>query len=63
MSITAEFGPDVAEQDARHTLRGRGRSVGWLRKQLAEENTLTAADAQAVEDAFQARLEALGAGG
>ena len=35
----------------------------WAHKSLAEKNKLTGADAQAVEEAFQARLEAIGAGG
>ena len=34
----------------------------WAHKSLADKNKLTAADALAVEEAFQARLEALGVG-
>jgi hypothetical protein len=35
----------------------------WAHKILAEKNTLIAEDAQVLEDAFQARLEAIGADG
>ena len=35
-------------------------AAAWAHKSLADKNKLTAADAQAVERAFQARLEALG---
>jgi len=45
-----------------HKLGSSDGAARWARKSLADKNKLTAADAQAVELAFQARLEALGVG-
>ena len=46
-----------------HELGSSDDAATWAHKSLADKNKLTAADAQAVEDAFQAKLEALGRGG
>ena len=45
-----------------HKLGSSDGAARWAHKSLADKNKLTAADAQAVELAFQARLEALGVG-
>ena len=45
-----------------HELGSSDGAATWAHKSLADKNKLTAADAQAVELAFQARLEALGVG-
>ncbi len=45
-----------------HELGSSDGAAMWAHKSLADKNKLTAADALAVEEAFQARLEALGVG-
>ena len=43
-----------------HELDSSDDAAMWAHKNLAEKNKLTAADAQAVKEAFRAHLEALG---
>jgi hypothetical protein len=45
-----------------HELSSADAAAAWAYKSLADKNKLTEADAQAVEKAFRARLEALGIG-
>jgi ERF superfamily len=45
-----------------HELSSGDAAAAWAYKSLADKNKLTEADAQAVEEAFRARLEALGIG-
>jgi hypothetical protein len=45
-----------------HELSSGDAAAAWAHKSLADKNNLTEADAHAVEEAFRARLEALGIG-
>ena len=45
-----------------HELSSSDAAAGWAHKSLADKNKPTEGDAQAVEQAFRARLEALGIG-
>ncbi len=45
-----------------HELSSGDAAAAWAHKSLADKNKLTEADAQAVEEAFRARLEAFGIG-
>jgi hypothetical protein len=46
-----------------HKLGSSADAAIWAHKRLAEKNTLSAEDAQVLEEAFQARLNALGVDG